>query len=491
MLPNHKVSLNRGRGRTGRWTNLAAAVTLTLLQGQERTHMEGLAIATFPAEPAAISGESLPFRTVMENRGAAPLQVPSPNSPSQFAYELRPQREGGPVYNISADERNRRRAVHRPIPVEIQYVTLDPGRRIERIEDLADFLDEGIQPAKYLVTAVYPAAGATSPKAVVTLLPAQVESLSSAVSGSSLVSAMAHRREDGGVSLLQRESSTDPREAVFYRRQSLPAGGPVAVAVAIDVGPAGSGRWFAWLRDRKLTASVGWGNRTILTSEPAGVDASQPELLSPGFELAVGTALFGVIDRKGDAVQLITYLAANSGLKRHWAASLTSSGAAIVQWNCQPDGSVTVVWEEPASGRLLSREFRPDGRANDDAPRVRSNSRLAAWSVVPSGPFAVSALGAFQGSYRYVRLGAGAGADPGAIAPLPGASAWGFCPSADGVIIVAATGEGISQTTPGGAWHEVVKTKDPQRLHAFTIPGGASWVEWVERGYGIRRAKLP
>ena len=489
-MRNHQRCHRDGR-RLPRWTILAVAATLTLVQGQERKPMEGLAIATFPVEAAAISGESLPFRTVLENRGAAPLQVPSPNSPSQFTYELRPQREGARVYKLSAADRDRRRSVHLPAPVEVKYETLAPGRRLEWIEDLADFLNEGIEPAKYFVTAQYPAADVTSPKALVAVLPAQVESLSSAVSGSSLTSAMAHRREDGGVTLLQRESLMDPRETVFYRRQSLPAGGPVAVAVAIDVAPAGSGRWFAWLRDQKLAASVGWGNRTILTSEAVRVDASEPELLSPGFQVAVGTALFGVIDRKGGAVRLVTYLADSSGLKRHWIASLTSAGAATVRWNCQPDGSVAVVWEESASGRLLSRGFRPDGRASDDAPRVLSNSRLAAWSVVPSGPFSVSALGAVGGSYHYARLGAGALADPGSIAELAGATAWGFYPSGDGVSIVAATGSGISQTRPGGAWQAVLETKDPRRLHVFTIPRGSSWVEWVETGYGIKRAKLP
>jgi hypothetical protein len=302
---------------------------------------------------------------------------------------------------------------------------------------------------------------------------------------------LAHHREDGGVTLLQRESRLDPRETVFYRRQGLPAGGPVAVAVAIDVVPAGSGRWFAWLRDRKLTASVGWGNRTILTSEAIPVEASEPELLSPGFQVAVGTALFGVVDRKGGAVQLVTYLASSSGLKRHWVASLTSSGAAAVRWNCQPDGSVTVVWEEPASGRLLSRGFRPDGRSVDDAPRVLSNSRLAAWSVVPSGAFTVSALGEVRGGYRYAQLGAGAAADPGAVAELAGATAWGFYLSGDRVSIVAATGAGIWQTKPGGAWQSVAESKGPHRLHVFSIPRGSSWMEWVESDYGIRRAKLP
>lgn len=452
--------------------------------------MQGLAIATFPVAPTAISGESLPFRTVLENRGATPIQVPSPDSPSQFTYELRSQREGGRTYAVSAAGRNRRRAVHVPAPVPVRYETLDPGQRLEWTEDIADFLNEGIEPGKYSVTAAYADGNVISPKTQVTVLPDNVESLSSTPSGSSLASVQAHRRADGAVNILQRESLKDPRETVFYPLQSLPAGIPVSVATTTDVVPAGSGRWFAWLRGRTLAASVGWGDRTIITPDPVNLDVTQPELLSPGYQVAVGTALFGIIDRRGNTVHLLAYRADESGLRRHWTAALTSGGAAKVEWNCQSDGSVTVVWEEPATGRLLSQEFRADGHPLEAAARVRSSSRPAAWSVAPSGPLAISVLREVEGSYRYARLGAAPMADPHPIAHLGGVVAWGFNPTAESVAIVAATASGISQTHPGGAWETLVETANPRMMHVFTIEGGASWVEWVQQGYGIRRAKL-
>jgi hypothetical protein len=470
---------------------LAFAATLAGIEGQQRKPMEALAIATFPVEAAAISGESLPFRTVLENEGPAPLQVPSVQSPSQFIYELRSRREGGRTYVVSAANRDRRRSSSLSEREPVGYDTLAAGQRVERTEDLADFLNEGIEPADYFVTVQYPDQHITSPKSLVTILPANVESLSSVVSGNSLTSSMAHRGLDGSVTLLQRESLKDPSEGVFYRRHTLPAGGPVAVATGIVVVPAGSGVWFGWLRDRTLMATVGWGNRTIFTSEPARVDAAQPELLNPAFQVSGGEALFGVIDRKGDVVQMMTYVTHENGLKLHWTATLTSTGAATVQWNCQPDGSVTVVWQEPASGRLLSRDYQPDGRSNDAAPRVRISSRPAAWSVAPIGSLAISILGVFGGSYRYARLGESSMADPHPIAELVGATGWGFGATEAGVTIVAAMPAGISQTRPGGAWQTVVETREPQRLNVFIAPSGSPWVEWVAPGYGIKRAKLP
>jgi hypothetical protein len=207
--------------------------------------------------------------------------------------------------------------------------------------------------------------------------------------------------------------------------------------------------------------------------------------------VAAGVGLFGVVDRKGDTVRLLAYLADRTGVKLHWAADLSSTGAGTVQWNCQSNGAVTVVWQEPASGRLLSRDLQPDGHATDAAPRVRTSSRPVAWAVAPAGPLAISVLGAFQGSYRYARLGAESMAEPNPIAELAGVTGWGFGSSPSGVTIVAATATGISHSKPGGAWETLVETKGPQRLHVFMMRNGSWWAEWVAPGYGVSRAKLP
>ena len=410
--------------------------------------MDGLAIATIPVEAAAISGESVLFRTVLENRGSSAVQVPGRSSPSQFTYELRSQREGGRIYNVSAADRDRRRDLNSPAQVPFQSEMLVPGQRIEWTEDLADLMNEGFEPGIYTVTAHYAEGNAVSPRTVVTILPGRVESVSSAMSHDSLTSVIAHRREDGCVILLQRESLRDPRETVFYQRQIILFSGPISVATAIDIVPAGSGRWFAWLRDGTLTASVGWGDRTIVTSQPVQLNATQPEMLSPGFQVGDGLALFGVIDRHGDAVQLTTYVADGSDLRIHWTAELTTTGAGTAQWHCRPNGSVNVIWQEPASGRLLSREFQPHGYPVEAAPRVRMNSVPAAWSLAPAGPLAISVLGLFEGSYRYVRLGESSMVDPNPIPGLPGVVGWGFLPAEVGVNIVAATEAGIAHIKP-------------------------------------------
>jgi hypothetical protein len=451
--------------------------------------MGDLAIATFPLKPAVLSGESLLFRTVLENRGATPLQVPGSDSQSPFTYTFTPRRKDLPGFTVSAQDRNFRRASSPPMPEPAKTGTLEPGKRVERIEDVADFLAEGIAPAKYFVTARFAPAGIVSPKARVNILPPNVDSFSSAITGNSLASAIAHRRRDGGVTLLHRESLRNPHERVFYRFQSLAPGAPVSVATSIDTVPAGAGRWYAWLRGFAVTACLTSGNVAITTSEPFRVGGLQPELLSPGFQIAAG-ALFGVISSNGNIAQLTTFLANSSGLKPYWIADLTSTGAASERWNYQPDGSLTVVWQEPATGRLLSREFTAEGQPKDSAPRVRTSSRPAAWSVLPSGPLAISVLGVFAGSYRYARLGAQSMADPNPIAELPGVTGWGFVPSANGVKIVAATADGISQIAPGGAWQTVVKTENPQRVNVFTAPNGSPWVEWLQPGYGIRRVRL-
>ena len=482
---------NRAFSFTWRWTAMAAAVTLAALQGQVRKSMEALAIVTFPVKPAVLTGESLPVRTVLDNNGTTPLQVPSVDAVSQFVYELRPQEGNGPSYVVSAVDTNRRRSPHLPAPTPMVNQTLAPGESADRIEDLADYLDESIAPGKYFVVVRYPGGSLTSLKSVVTVLPDNIEAYSSAVSGNALTGALAHRRPDGGVTLLQRESLRDPREGVFYQRQSLASAGPITVATAIDVVPAGAGRWFAWLHDGILTASVGWGDRTIVTTPPVHVDGTQAELISPGFQIAPGVGLFGVVNRKGDTAQLLAYLVDRSGLKLHWSVALNAAGAAGVRWNCQPNGAITVVWQEPATGRLLSRDFQPDGRPNDDAPKVRTNSPPTAWAVAPAGPLTISLLAAFQGTYRYARLGAESMAAPDSIAEQAGVTGWAFAPTASGATILGATEAGISEIKPGGSWQPVIKSNGTQRLHVFELPGGSWWLEWAVLGNGIKRAKLP
>src|SRR6187551_2824684 len=57
-------------------------------QTKEKRKMAGLVIGTFPKVRAVLPGESLPTESVFENRGAVPVDLPSGEGPSPFAYEL-------------------------------------------------------------------------------------------------------------------------------------------------------------------------------------------------------------------------------------------------------------------------------------------------------------------------------------------------------------------------------------------------------------------
>src|SRR6185295_8352745 len=127
-------------------------------------------------------------------------------------------------------------------------------------------------------------------------------------------------------------------------------------------------RWIAWLRDGRLSAVNAWGDRVMKTAQPVPAAGA---LLSPGFQVALGTAMFGTVSSNG---RLETYAASPSGLAKRWNAEL---GGAVgkVLWNAQPDGSVTVAWEEPATGRVLRRSFGADGRPREAAAQPATPGR--------------------------------------------------------------------------------------------------------------------
>ncbi len=447
-------------------------------------------IATFPTEPAALSGQSLMVRTVFDNRGAGPIDVPSRRGRSQFTYFLRSQKVGGAEYGLSASIAFDRRSPDRVGSPRPQTEVLNGGGKFERLEDIADFWDEGFEPGKYWLTVQYDAGGLVSPKSAVTILPLDVESFSSFSTDGRLSSVLAHHRNDGRITLLQRESRVrDPREGVFLVRQLLPAeGGPVSVATAIDVVPAGSGRWYAWSRDGRLTASNGWGDKVLLTSQPVPADGV---LLSPGFQIAVGTGLFGTVSTAG---RLQTYLATRDGLKKHWSADLGSVGAGRILWNAQPDGSIVVAWEE-SGGRVVRRSFGADGHPRESAPQTVTPGRPLSWGLPVAGAPTVWAMAADGSEVVLARIGLGGDRSMTRLPALDGAAGWDFHDAAQGAspIVAAIAGEKLySKRLDAPAWRVVPGRVFRQALgmHVVSLDDRDMWAEWIEPGFGARRAKL-
>lgn len=457
---------------------------------KETKKMSNAVIATFPSAPAFLTGQATRVRTLFDNPGPEPVDGPMSRQMSAYTYVLRSQTAGGPQYGLSAGLTRRRRAgdkIGGPAPAT---ESIPGGRKVERQEDIADYWNEGFAPGKYWLTVRWTAAGMESAKSEVTILPLDVESMSSFVSDGHLAMALAHRRTDGQVTLVQRESHPrDPGEGTFEVRTILPKGGPVSVAIAIDVVPAGSGRWYAWLRDGQLAAANGWGDRIVVSAPPIAVEGA---LLSPGYQVAVGTGFFGTVTPAG---HLQTYLVTNAGIKKSWAAELGSAAAAgKVRWNCQGDRSVTVVWEEPG-GRVMGRSFNAEGKPVEDAPRVIVPGRPLAWGLPATGVAKVWALAGDAASYVLFRIGP---AGDRAMTRLPGLSgvvSWDYHEFAEGGsgVIAAMTADKIhSSKLNSPAWvANNAAVRQGRDMHLVSLNGRTMWAEWIEPKLGIRRAKLP
>jgi hypothetical protein len=370
---------------------------------------------------------------------------------------------------------------------------LPGGAKFERLEDIADFWNEGFEPGKYWLTVQYHAGGMVSPKSAITILPMDVQSFSSFPSDGHLSSVLAHRRTDGRITLLQRESRVrDPREGVFVVREVLPDG-PVAVATAIDVVPAGNGRWHAWSRNGSLTASSAWGDKVLATTPPV---PSEGALLSPGFQVAVGTGLFGVVSPTG---HLQTFLATRDGLKKHWDADLGSGPAAAtgkILWNAQADGSIVVAWED-TGGRVMRRAFGSDGIPREGTPVAVTPGRPLAWGLPASGGPTIWALvGDGTTGLVLARIGLAGERSLARLQALSGGVGWDFLdasPGATGVVAAFAGDKLYSTRLDASGWSasEVPARSGAKAVHVVSLNGRGMWAEWIEPGFGIRRAKLP
>ena len=448
--------------------------------------MNNAVIATFPTEPAVLSGQSLIVRTVFDNRGSEPIATPRRTASSQFAYMLRSKEPGGPTYPLSQDATFRRQSPDLIRKDEPALEQLPGGKQFERLEDIAKLWNDGFQPGEYWLTVQYPREKLDSPRAEVTILPLVAEAMSSFVSLDHLSSVAAHRHADGQVTLLHRESMVrDPREGVFYARHVLPPGGPVSVATSIDVAPAGNGRWFAWLRDGKLNATNAWGDRVTKTADP--LDAVG-ELLSPGFQIGVGTAMFGTVSPDG---RLETFIASPDGLKKGWSAEL-GSAATNPRWNGQADGSVTVAWEETNSGRIMRRSFGADGQPRDAAPQAATPGRPLTWGLPVTGAPTIWVVVLDGAIPVFARLPVGAERALTRLPELTGATEWAFFRTSSRSAVVALANDKLyASSLESPAWRVVSDAPKASRVNIISLDGRSSYVEWIEGGFGIRRARVP
>jgi hypothetical protein len=449
--------------------------------------MTDVVIATFPIEPTVLSGQALRVRTVVDNRGSHAVEVPLRTEPSSFVYFLRSQAVGGPTYGLSQSLTDKRRSPDRAGAPPLETEPLAGGAKFEYPEDIAEFWNAGFEPGAYWLTVRYDAGGIESPKSAVTVLPLQVEAFSSSVSVDRLSSVAVHRREDGQFLLLKRESELrDPREGDFRVLRTWPAGSSPAVATSIDVTTAGNGRWVAWLRDGKLTAINVWGDRVLRTTEDVDVPGT---LLSPGFQVGVGTAMFGAVSAQG---RLDTYIASSTGLKKGWSAEL-GSAVARARWNAQADGTLTVAWEEAPSGRVLRQVFGADGRPRTPAPFAATPGRPLTWGLPASGAATIWVVVLDASTPVVARFPPRGDRVLTRLPELPGAAAWDLLRMADASeAIVAIAGDKLHVTRlsePG--WHAVADAPRASGLHLMSLNGRAMWAEWIESGYGIRRARVP
>jgi len=472
--------------------------------------MSGLAIATFPKQRAVLPGESTLVDTVVENRSALAVEFDNSDGPSPFAYELLVEKDRTVRYKVSQLRRDRRRTLDIPPERVFPRESISPNHNIHRDEDLAEFHNEDFLPGKYLIRTIFPPSGPSemvSPLSPITILVPKIESFSSEVCGNRqvLVTAYAHRREDGGVLILQREAYIDPRENVAFRRLQLEPGSRVQVAIAVDAVNAGNGRWFGWLRDGKFEAAAGWGNRLVSRAKPIQMGGAETILLSPGFQVDVGVGLFGFVEILNGAATFRAARTTGQGITPAFQVELTSTGQGLrgLHWNYRPETGITVFWQDGA-GQIYRRSYDIQGKPLDAAPVRISGMTPLAWSATPLGEAGVQmVVRSPDGRYFFRASDRGTLQPPVELPPFAGAiqpaqePSFAFCPMAAAgktKVVMAASGKIWSATVDesgSSSFTQAAEASQPLFLHAFSPRGRTCWVEWFEKDVGLRRAPLP
>ena len=132
---------------------------------------------------------------------------------------------------------------------------------------------------------------------------------------------------------------------------------------------------------------------------------------------------------------------------------------------------------------------RPGRESWRRSPKVITPGRPLAWGLAASGTPTIWAAISDRSEFVVARIGPGGDRVMTRLPALSGVVGWDLCEST----IAAMTDEKIySARLDQPAWSANSATVHQARaMHIVSLNGRTIWAEWIEAGFGIRRAKLP
>ena len=269
-----------------------------------------------PQDPTWLIGTPFPVDVTMTNTGAGAIEVPDPNGPSPFVYDLNPQDPTGIARALS--ERSARLALRpdarRQPPV--QLVSLAAGAKQQLHEDLGDYLVEPTPAGSYALRAVYqppqgPALQST-PVPVRLRAPEPSHLVHAAAPSIPFVStAFVEAGGDGPQVLYLREVVSDGH-ALVGSAYPLPVpddGAIEQLAVSISDGPAQYFRWVAWRVGDTVHAGFAQSWSPRLVDAPAEPALRELALSPVGWQYGVAEAEFAALGLGDDGRPMLATMA--------------------------------------------------------------------------------------------------------------------------------------------------------------------------------------
>jgi hypothetical protein len=484
--------------------------------------MSGIQIKVVPESAEFLIGMSLPVHITITNLQPTPREVPDTLAFSEFEFVLRPEGNGGDVRTLS---QRAAQFIRNPDPSPDspkRIKSLDPGGTSQYEEDLSNYALPPLNPGRYLLSVVHSPGNERyeSPTTPLAIVPPRVGSLATAPSQSraTLGTVFAHVTAKGDVDLYQREGLPGrPNDGITYRRfGSVQPSVADSVALAIDLDEDEGPRWFAWLQQGSIGASVGQEKAVFTRIDPAPVGLKTLSLFSTGWQESVNSATFAMLGTNDHGKVIFVVATFTIGATKPTLSLVELSAAGIPMKWCASyrvkNGTPVydVVWSEVLGKKTrISKQTvsLATGVAEKPVVLIERESPLAALSISPVGQdgngFVDALFGPFGESpkIQVIRMSLNGGAPIGdwvLDAPTDDkkrtAAKWTLSSATlSESVVVAKFGDTLvgQRVKSNGTWSVVAeKAGQADNIRVEAIDQQSIWVVWTEPTLGIHYDRI-
>jgi len=478
--------------------------------------MSAVLLTIAPVHPEVIVGESLNVKVTLENTGTEPVEVHSPESPSELEFILRTEEQGREPRMLSEREAMSLRNPESVPELPTTMATLAPKATLDYTEDLAGLAIPPLEAGRYQVSVAYRLAGerVESPGEPISIVVPQVRALAAAPGPTrgNLSLVFVHAAADKTQAVFHHESAPGaPADGTAYRRATVaPPASVTAAATTVELYRNQGVRWVAWLQDGALAAAVAQLHTLFVSVKPVDLGLKSPELQPVGWQTSDNTAVFAALGTgEGNrvAMAIVSFDARDGGKGRVTTVPLAAA-ARPTWWAAQyqvenEKARLHVVCAAVAEGKMqVQRQTVSLDTGEAEAPVLLTEraEMVAALALSPLAgePAAVDALFGpvgDEGKLTLLRLPLDGGkplgewtstAPEGPDKARPSAWAMALALLPDPVVLAKHGNKLLARRAAGGDWAPLAdQAARAVHLQLAVLADGVVWAVWADPRTGI------